>query len=195
MDTPAHQGIKAQRLQWIGNSGKIITMGSDDFNERQYAVFDTRDISKPLTLKKLDNEKLTSTMYYDDSINTVYVCNKGANFTQFFYYHSGDSTLQLIDKYSGKESQLGMTFMPKRNVDFMANELNRAVRLTKTTAEYISFKVPRRSGMFQPDLYPPAPASQFAMACEDYCQGVNKAPILAEFDPTQVSVSSNVAKR
>ena len=123
-------------------------MGSSDFNERQYAVFDTRDISKPLTLKKLDNEKHTAQIYYDDSINTVYVCNKGANMTQFFFYHEGDSSLQLIDKYSGKESQVGMTFMPKKHVDFMSNELNRAIRMTQTTAEYVSFKVPRRSGMF-----------------------------------------------
>lgn len=170
-------------------------MGSNDFNERQYAVFDSRDVSKPLTLKKLDNEKLTATLHYDHSCFTAYVCNKGANFTQFFFYHEGDSTLNAIDKYAGKESQVGMTFLPKRQVDFMSNELNRAIRLTKTTAEYISFKVPRRSGMFQPDLFPPCAAPQFAMACEDYQKGENKPPMLQEFDPSKVQPSDNQAKR
>ena len=61
-------------------------------------------MTKPLTLKKLDNEKHTSQIYYDDSISTVYVCNKGANMTQFFFYHESDSTLQLIDKFQCKDS-------------------------------------------------------------------------------------------
>jgi hypothetical protein len=56
MITQAHQGNKAQKLQWIGDSGKIITVGTSEYNERQYAIFDTRgDISTPVTMKKLDN--------------------------------------------------------------------------------------------------------------------------------------------
>lgn len=50
----AHKGIKAQRIQWNGKSGKIITLGASEYNEREFAVFDPRNISKPLVMKKLD---------------------------------------------------------------------------------------------------------------------------------------------
>lgn len=46
--------------------------------------------------------------------------------------------------------------MPKRVCDLMACEVMRGVRLTAKTVEYVSFKVPRKAGTFQADLYPPA---------------------------------------
>lgn len=48
--------------------------------------------------------------------------------------------------------------MPKRVVDVMACELLRGVRFTGKTVEYVTFKVPRKSGTFQADLYPPCRA-------------------------------------
>jgi hypothetical protein len=50
----AHKGIKAQRIHSGAKSGKIITIGASEYNEREFAVFDPRDISKPLVIKKLD---------------------------------------------------------------------------------------------------------------------------------------------
>ena len=34
MVTQAHQGNKAQKLQWVGDTGKIITVGTSEYNER-----------------------------------------------------------------------------------------------------------------------------------------------------------------
>jgi WD40 repeat protein len=54
--TNAHGGTKPQRMSWIRDSGKILTVGSSEFNEREWAVYDTRgDMSKPLVQQKLDN--------------------------------------------------------------------------------------------------------------------------------------------
>jgi hypothetical protein len=41
-----------------------------------------------------------------------------------------------------------MYFLPRRDVDFMANELERAIRFDGKMAEYITFKVPRKTGQF-----------------------------------------------
>lgn len=38
--------------------------------------------------------------------------------------------------------------MPKRVVDLMQCEILRGVRITGKTVEYVSFKVPRKSGTF-----------------------------------------------
>jgi len=41
-----------------------------------------------------------------------------------------------------------MYFLPKRDVNFMENELNRVIRFNGKQAEYITFKVPRKAGAF-----------------------------------------------
>lgn len=49
MMTNSHGGSKPQKMAWIGDSGKILTVGASEFNEREWAVYDTKgDISKPL---------------------------------------------------------------------------------------------------------------------------------------------------
>ena len=105
MITKAHEGSKAQRLTWLGDSSKILTQGWSAFNERQYAVYDTRNIDTPLTIKKLDNNNLQAWIHFYDASNVLYVINKGATFTQFFYLHHAGSdglpNLQLIDQYKG----------------------------------------------------------------------------------------------
>lgn len=73
--------------------------------------------------------------------------------------------------------------MPKRCVDVMKCEVGRGVRLTAKTVEYISFKVPRKAGNFQSDLYPPCKSSEPAMKFEEYWSGVDKEPIRQEMKP------------
>jgi len=43
--------------------------------------------------------------------------------------------------------------------------------LTAKTVEYVSFKVPRKSGNFQQDLFPPTRSEEPAMKFDDYIQG------------------------
>jgi len=72
-------------------------------------VYDPRDLSKPITIKKLDNLNLNAWIHYDDSCKILYVVNKAQVFTQFFFFHenSADGTpvLQEIDsRYTGSET-------------------------------------------------------------------------------------------
>jgi hypothetical protein len=56
-------------------------------------------------------------------------------------------------------------------VDVSINEIQRAVKLTATTVEYITFKVPRKEAGFQSDLYPPVRSGEASMTFEDYLSG------------------------
>jgi len=73
--------------------------------------------------------------------------------------------------------------MPKRGLDVMACEVMRGVRVTAKTVEYVSFKVPRKAGTFQADLYPPARTGEPAMKFDEYWSGVDKDPIRVEVKP------------
>ncbi len=71
--------------------------------------------------------------------------------------------------------------MPKRVVDQSVNEVNRGVRLTAKTVEYVHFKVPTKAAGFQSHLYPPVRSQEPAMKFEDYISGQNREALKMEF--------------
>ena len=73
--------------------------------------------------------------------------------------------------------------MPKRILDVMNNEVMRGVRLTAKYAEYVSFRVPRKSGNFQADLFPPCRSLLPSMQFADYWSGKNEEPNRQDMRP------------
>ena len=71
--------------------------------------------------------------------------------------------MQPLDGFTGKELQTYMYFLPRSCVNYWNKELDRAIRLTKTTAEYISFKLPLKTEDFQADLYPPHQSTEHSL--------------------------------
>ena len=97
--------------------------------------------------------------------------------------------------YKGKDLTRGFSFLPKRGLDLNNNEIAKAVRLTTNHIEYVSFKVPRRGGGFQPDLYPPIRAQDPAISADDYFGGKNAEPLRVELtlDSTFAAISKSVS--
>mmetsp|Transcript_16610 Transcript_16610/g.25608 ORF Transcript_16610/g.25608 Transcript_16610/m.25608 type:complete len:99 (-) Transcript_16610:669-965(-) len=84
--------------------------------------------------------------------------------------------------------------MPKRCVNPQDNELVRGIRLANKMAEYVGFKVPRKGGGYQPDLYPPCESGKPALTYDEWASGKNSIPDLMAFDPnatTQAQASAN----
>jgi hypothetical protein len=65
----------------------------------------------------------------------------------------------------------------------MSNEVVRGVRLTATSIQYVSFKLPRKSGNFSADLYPPCRSQNSSMSFEDYWSGQDKEYDRQEMKP------------
>ena len=53
----------------------------------------------------------------------------------------------------------------------MSCEIMRGVRLTAKTIEYVSFKVPRKAGTFQADLYPNCKSLSPALTFDEWWNG------------------------
>lgn len=85
--------------------------------------------------------------------------------------------------------------MPKKCVNFMQCEIQRALRITQKQAEWITFKLPRKSGDFQSDLYPPCEAGKEAHSYEEWAAGANVDPVMEKFDPNSVSVDQSTIDR
>lgn len=122
----------------------------------------------------------------------MFIAGKGESAISFFQYSTeSPNYIDYLHAYKGKEPQKGFSFMPKKVLDLMQNEVNRGVRLTAKTVEYVSFKVPRKTGTFSADLYPPSKISTPAMKFEDYWSGEDKEPLRAELRPEVTTFETN----
>lgn len=147
-------------------------------------MFDTRDLSQPLIKKRLDDYAGVPFPFYDEDSRLVYIAGKGESAISFFQYNpESPNLIDYLHAFKGKEPQKGFSMMPKRFLDVMTCEVMKGVRLTAKTIEYVSFKVPRKSGTFQADLYPPCRGPLPAQKFEEYWSGVDKEPVRIELKP------------
>jgi hypothetical protein len=61
-----------------------MTAGFSKVSERQYAVWDTRDLSQPLLMKRLDDYVGIPMLFFDEDTKVVYIANKGESATSFY---------------------------------------------------------------------------------------------------------------
>lgn len=126
-----------------------MTCGFSKVSEREYGVFDTRDLSQPLIKKRLDDYAGVPFPFYDEDSKLVYIAGKGESAISFFQYNpESPNFIDYLHSFKGKDPQKGFSMMPKRFLDVMTCEVMKGVRLTAKTIEYVSFKVPRKSGTF-----------------------------------------------
>lgn len=198
---PAHQGSKAQRVQWQGKHQKMISVGASDSNDREYMVHDPRDWTKPLQQMQLDSNTQVVFTHYDATNNLFFVTNKGSTFTQFFYFsESGEKTskpeLVPLGQYNAKDGTQYFYFLPKHCVDPLNKEILRGLRYTGKAAEFITFRVPRKEAHFSEDLFPPYRSQTAAMTFDEWSKGDTKGPILEPWDTEklQAGIMERMAK-
>ena len=71
-----------------------------------------------------------------------------------------------------------MGYMPKRGLDVNKCEIARFFKLHERQYEPIIMTVPRKSDLFQDDLYPDTAGPEAALEAEEWFEGKNADPIL-----------------
>lgn len=91
-----------------------------------------------------------------------------------FQYTSG-KPLTFLSDYMHNTPQKGIYMLPKWALDVDKHEVDRCVRLTNgQTIEYVSFRLPNRTGQFQEELYPPFPSNKPANSYGEWASGQDK---------------------
>lgn len=86
--------------------------------------------------------------------------------------------MYYLSRFDSNDPQRGFAFMPKLGLNVFACEIARMYKLhNKNWCEVISFTVPRKSGLFQEDLYPDTIAPVAALSCEAWLSGQDAEPI------------------
>lgn len=181
----AHVGQKAMRVVWLGNTPFALSTGFSKTRERQYALWDTRDLSKPAKMSSLDSSTGVIAPLFDVDTNLVFLGGNGDSAVRVleFAEAKGVPTLAELTVVAG-EPQKGSSLLPKRALDVMEVEVARVLRLTAAALAPASFTVPRKSkSKFADDLFPNTPGPVAALSSSQWFGGETKGPLLVSLDP------------
>jgi len=180
----AHQGIKPQRLVWLGEQNKIASTGFSKTRERQFAVWDSNDLSKPLAMTSLDNSTGVFDMFYDNDTGLLYVAGKGDGSIKVYEFDEKTPYYRELTTIQSDISQRSTAWLPKRACDLMGVEIARLLKLSNNAIVPVGFNVPRKTkSEFQEDLFPPTQSTQPALDAKSWFGGDTKPPKMVQLKP------------
>jgi coronin-1B/1C/6 len=172
-EAEGHAGVKGSRLTWLGNKEKIFSCGSTKTSEREYCLWDPRDFSKPLVRSSLDSASGVLMPFYDNDTSVLFLGGKGDGNIRYYEITNDAPYIHPLSEYKSSTPQRGLCLMPKRTVNVSECEIVRMLKLGTKTLEPISFLVPRKSDIFQDDLYPDCASGDASLTASEWLSGKN----------------------
>jgi len=179
--TEGHPGGKPSKATWFSNHGLLGVLGFSKRATRVYNVYDPRKFDTPVFVGDIDQASGVAVPFYDPDTSVLYIGGKGDS--NIKYYEVDSSSLHFLSEFRSTESQKGVTFLPKRAVDVTKCEIAIALRLMRDSVNPVHFMVPRKSDLFQEDIFPDSFAGVPSLDSDAWLKGENKAPVLASMKP------------
>jgi len=195
----AFGGNKKAAVVFASNHHKILGVGFSKSAGRQTGVWDTKKLDGPAHITDLDQSSGAIIPFYDPDNSILYMVGKGDSSIKYYELTSDSPYLHPLSEYRDTQSQQGACWLPKRACDTTTCEIAHCLRLLKDSVVPMSFRVPRKSDLFQKDLYPDAYAGTPSLEAKEYFSGDNRAPKLKSMKPgtvtETVTVKSFAAKK
>ncbi|XP_023275384.1 uncharacterized protein LOC111664833 isoform X1 [Seriola lalandi dorsalis] len=189
----AHEGARPMRAIFLAD-GNIFTTGFSRMSERQLALWKSDNMDEPICVQEMDTSNGVLLPFYDPDTNVVYLCGKGDSSIRYFEITDEAPFVHYLSTFSTKEPQRGMGYMPKRGLDVNKCEIARFYKLHERKCEPIIMTVPRKSDLFQDDLYPDTAGPDPALEAEEWFAGKNGGPILISLKDGYVSTKNRDLK-
>uniref|UniRef100_A0A9J7YTQ3 Coronin n=2 Tax=Cyprinus carpio TaxID=7962 RepID=A0A9J7YTQ3_CYPCA len=173
----AHEGARPMRAIFLSD-GKVFTTGFSRMSERQLGLWDPDNMEEPVSVHEMDTSNGVLLPFYDPDTNVVYLCGKGDSSIRYFEITDEAPFVHYLNTFTTKEPQRGMGYMPKRGLDVNKCEIARFYKLHERKCEPIIMTVPRKSDLFQDDLYPDTAGPEAPLEAEEWIEGKNGDPIL-----------------
>ncbi|XP_053131256.1 coronin-6 isoform X3 [Hemicordylus capensis] len=182
---------------WNHNGSLFVTTCKDKhlriIDPRQRLVV-AKNFEEPIALQEMDTSNGVLLPFYDPDSSIVYLCGKGDSSIRYFEITDEAPYVHYLSTYSSKEPQRGMGYMPKRGLDVSKCEIARFYKLHERKCEPIIMTVPRKSDLFQDDLYPDTPGPEPALEADEWLSGKDAEPILVSLRDGYVPVKNRELK-
>ncbi|CEF66799.1 Coronin-1C [Strongyloides ratti] len=193
-----HEGVKPQRAIFL-KDGKVFTTGFTKRSERLFALRNPENLSEPIIQEELDTSNAVLFPLYDEDTNLLWLAGKGDCAIRYYEINDERPYVHYINTYTTSEPQRAIGFQSKRAMNYNENETARIYKLTtKGVVDVLQFFVPRKSDLYQADLYPDTRSLVPAMTAEEFVEGKNAPPNLMVVNPNAAEASKpkiQVAKK
>ncbi|XP_039257547.1 coronin-1C-like [Styela clava] len=165
-NTECSKGTKATKVAVLKN-GNILTVGAGKMADRTISLWDGNDVTNRLCELDAGCSSAVLNFYYDPDLEIFYTFGRGESVIKY-YEIEGNNTIHFLSHYTSKESQKGGNFLPKRGVDYKSCEIARFFKLTTNKCEPTSFTVPRKSELFQDDIFPDPASGEKGLTADEW---------------------------
>ncbi|KAJ8978344.1 hypothetical protein NQ317_002653 [Molorchus minor] len=174
-DAICHEGSKATRAIFLRH-GLVFTTGFSKMSERQYSL------RTPTAWGSR-----SSWWSWTPRMESCFPCMTPIQISctcvgkviQYFEITAEPPFVHYINTFQTPDPQRGIGMMPKRGCDVTTCEISRFYRLNNSgLCQVITMTVPRKSELFQEDLYPDTLGDQAALMADDWMGGQDAEPIL-----------------
>lgn len=183
-----HDGVKGPRAIFCGKTNLICTAGTSKSSDRQLFLWDPKNVAEPVYKVNVDTSSGQFMVWYDDDTNMLWVGGKGDGNIRYYEIDPAAEKIDLFElsQFKSAEPQKGLCMVPKRALDVPSCEIARFLKLTpKDMVIPIAMQVPRKSELFQDDIYPDTFAGQPACQADAWFGGENPDPILVSMEPKE----------
>ena len=199
IDKP-HEGSKAVKLAFLGDTGLVATVGFTRQSQRQLKIWDERDTSKELHCIGIDQAAGVLLPFFDPDTKMLYLTGKGDGNVRYYEINrSAKTPVFALSEYKSNKAGKGYCFVPKRKLDVMRCETARCLKLTSDNGvgvvEPLSFIVPRKSDAFQDDIFPDTYAGVPSATADEYLAGADNPPKTTPLNPDARGPANGHAKK
>ncbi|XP_046963702.1 coronin-6 isoform X2 [Vanessa cardui] len=172
----AHEGSKASRAIFLKH-GLVFTTGFSRMSERQYSLRTPDALNEPIVTVEIDTSNGVMFPLYDPDTNLIYLCGKGDSVIRYFEVTPEPPFVHYINTFQTPDPQRGIGMMPKRGCDVATCEIAKFYRLNNSgLCQVISMTVPRKSELFQEDLYPDTLSDEASLTADEWLAGEDAEP-------------------
>mmetsp|Transcript_7529 Transcript_7529/g.17092 ORF Transcript_7529/g.17092 Transcript_7529/m.17092 type:complete len:444 (-) Transcript_7529:1-1332(-) len=183
-DVQAHEGAKTSKLVWLSKQEKLVSVGFTRQSKRQFKIWDPRKLSKEITTKDIDQGSGVIMPFYDEDTNLLMLGGKGDGNIRYYEVVGEDPWAWKVSEFNHTPIK-GLAMCPKRAVDVNKCELIKMLKLTSNSVDPLSFICPRKSDLFQKDLYPDCYAGESSISADDFFGGKDGKIKLRTMDPSK----------
>jgi len=189
-----HDGAKTSKICYMGpDSNNFVTVGFSKSNQRQFKLWDGKNLAEPKTVMNIDSAAGVLMPHYDEAINVLFLYGKGDGNVRFFEITDEAPYAYSTGDYKSTKAQKGGCFLPKRANDVLGCEVDAFLKLHPDKVERIAMTIPRKSDKFQDDLFPDAPAGIPGCSSDEWWAGSKATQVLASLNPADKKTGAAAA--